>query len=89
MHLLTMTETLVYLHSHVADHLKKLGQKALIEAFLERLQSNPEIAGNYRFADPRGRIIEVKILGRHAVFFFRDSYANVVKILDLRNVESL
>mgnify|MGYP000654212964 FL=1 len=84
-----MTETLVYLHSHVADHLKKLGQKSIIEAFLQRLKSNSEILGNYRFSDPRGRIIEVKILGRHALFFFKDPYANIVKILDLRNVESL
>ena len=45
-----MTNTLVYLHNHVADHLKKLGQQAPIEVFLGRLQSNPEIVGNYRFA---------------------------------------
>jgi hypothetical protein len=52
-----MTNTSVYLHNHVADHLKKLGQQAPIEVFLGRLQSNPEIVGNYRFADPRGRTI--------------------------------
>ena len=85
---LAMTETLVYLHSYVADHLKKLGDQAPIEDFFSRLKSNPETVGNYRFADPRGRIIEVKILGRHALFFFKDPYANIVKILDLRNVES-
>jgi hypothetical protein len=84
-----MTNTSVYLHNHVVDQLKKLGQKSIIEAFLQRLKSNSEILGNYRFSDPRGRIIEVKILGRHALFFFKDPYANVVKILDLRNVESL
>ena len=58
---------------------------------VERLKRNRLVMPSlhYRFADPRGRTIEVKILGRHALFFFRDSYANVVKILDLRNVESL
>jgi hypothetical protein len=84
-----MTNTSVYLHNHVVDQLKKLGQKSIIEAFLQRLKSNSEILSNYRFSDPRGRIIEVKILGRHALFFFKDPYANIVKILDLRNVESL
>ena len=34
MHLLTMTETLVYLHSHVADHLKKLAKKPSSKRFL-------------------------------------------------------
>ncbi len=84
-----MTDTLVYLHNHVADYIKKLAQQGPVQSFLDRLQSNPEIVGNYRFTDPLGRIIEVKILGRHALFFFKDPFANIVKILDLRNVESL
>ena len=84
-----MNDTLVYLHNHVVDHLKKLGQPDPIETYLGRLQVNPELVGNYRFADPRGRVIEVKILGRHALFFFKDPFAKIVKILDLRNVESL
>lgn len=82
-----MTDTLVYLHSYAADHLKKLGNQVLIKDFFSQLQSNPETVGNYRFSDPRGRIIEVKILGRQALFFFKDPFANVVKILDIRNVE--
>ncbi len=83
-----MTETLIYLHTHVADYLKKLGNQGGILAFLRRLQSNPQTHGNYHFPDPRGRTIEVKIIGRYAMLFFRDPYANVVKIIDLRNVES-
>lgn len=84
-----MTDTLVYLHNHVADRLKKIGRQEPVQTFLDRLQVNSEIVGNYRFTDPRGRIVEVKILGRHAIFFFKDPFANIVKVLDLRNVESL
>lgn len=84
-----MTETIIYLHAHVSDHLRKLGNKRHINGYIEQLQKNPETVGDYREPDPRGRIIEVKILGRHALLFFRDPFAGIVKILDLRNVESL
>ena len=84
-----MTETLIYLHTHVADYLQKLGNQKSLIAFLRRLKSEPETLGSYRFPDPRGRTIEVKIIGRYAMLFFKDPYANVIKIIDLRNVESL
>jgi len=41
-----------------------------------------------RLPDPRGRMIEVKILGRQALLFFKDPFANIVKILEIRNVET-
>lgn len=84
-----MTETQIYLHSHVAEHLQKLGDKKEILQYIDRLVSNPETVGDYRQADPRGRMIEVKIIGRHALLFFKDPFAGMAKIIDLRNVESL
>lgn len=84
-----MTETQIYLHSHVAEHLQKLGDKKEILQYIDRLVSNPETVGDYRQPDPRGRMIEVKIIGRHALLFFKDPFAGMAKIIDLRNVESL
>ena len=83
-----MSDTLVYVHNHVADQLRKLGNKKHIETYLDHLGSNPEAVGDYREPDPRGRMIEVKLLGRHALLFFKDPFAGIVKILDLRHVES-
>ena len=84
-----MTNTLIYIHSLASDHLNKLGKKGDIVKFINQLETNPETVGDYRQPDPRGRMIEVKILGRQAVLFFKDPFAGLVKILDIRNVESL
>lgn len=82
--------TLVYLHSHAADGLRKLKNRRHLLDFLGRLQANPtETVGDYAQPDPRGRMIEVKVLGRHAVLFFKDPFADMVKVLDIRHVESL
>jgi len=84
-----MTNTTVYLHSQVSDYMEKLSNKNHIIGYIAQLQSNPENFGDYREPDPRGRMIEVKILGRHALIFFKDPFAGIIKILDLRNVELL
>jgi len=84
-----MPKTQVYLHSHASDHLKAIGNSTAIIAFIDKLEQNPEAVGDYRQPDPRGRMIEVKILGRQAVLFFKDPFANIVKILDIRNVEAV
>ena len=84
-----MTETLIYVHGHAASSLKALAKPEAIIDFIGRLKSNPETVGDYRQPDPRGRMIEVKILGRHAVLFFNDPFAGLVKILDIRNTEAL
>ncbi|MGB1874402.1 MAG: hypothetical protein ACPHNY_05380 [Akkermansiaceae bacterium] len=83
-----MNDTLVYVHDHVADHLQNIGNKSHIIEFIEGLRSNPEAVGDHREPDPRGRMIEIKILKRHALLFFKDPFAGIVKILDLQNVES-
>ncbi len=82
--------TSVYLHSHAADQLRSIRDSKRLLEFAGRLQANPtETLGDYSQPDPRGRTIEVKILGRHAVLFFKDPFADLVKILDIRNVEAL
>ena len=82
--------TTLYLHQHAADQLRALNHPQDLLTFLDRLQANPtETMGDYSQPDPRGRTIEVKILGRNAILFFKDPFADLVKILDIRNVEAL
>ena len=82
--------TTLYLHNHAADSLRALRHHQDLLNFLDRLQANPtETLGDYSQPDPRGRMIEVKILGRNALLFFKDPFADLVKILDIRNVEAL
>lgn len=87
-----MNKALIYIHSLAADHLSSLGNpeaKKEVSHFITKLGSNPELYGDYRQPDPRGRMMEVKLVGRQAVIFFKDPFANLVKILDIRNVEAL
>ena len=79
----------VYIHQHVKDRLQAIGNRSSIINFINQLSSNPATLGDYRQADPRGRMIEVKILGRQAVLFFKDPFAEIVKILDIRNTEAI
>ena len=84
-----ISEPLLYLHNHAIDRLEALAKPQAILAFISQLKSNPETAGDYRQPDPQGRMIEVKILGRHAVLFFNDPFAGLIKVLDIRNVEAM
>ncbi len=79
----------LYIHSHASDRLKKLRNRTALIHFIHSLESNPETLGDYRQPDPHGRMIEVKILGRQAILFFKDPFAGLVKILDIRNTEAL
>ncbi len=84
-----MLETQLYLNTHAVDALKALAHPEPIIAFIDRLKSCPSTVGDYRQPDPRGRMIEVKILGRHAVLFFTDPFANIIKILDIRHTDPI
>ena len=84
-----MSNTLTYLHDQAFDRLKKIAEPQEIIYFINQLQSSPSQLGDYRHPDPRGRIIEVKIIGRYAVLYFYDPFANLLKILDILHTENL
>jgi len=84
-----MLETQLYINSHAVDAIKALAHPEAIIAFIGSLKSNPSTVGDYRQPDPHGRMIEVKVLGRHAVLFFTDPFANLIKVLDVRHMEGI
>jgi len=83
-----MSNTQIYLHNLAEDHLQSIGNSSQLHDFIDQLASNPDTVGDYRLPDPRGRMIEVKIIGRQALLFFKDPFANIIKILEIRNVEA-
>ena len=84
-----MHDPLIYPHTHAVERLTSLGRPQAIIDFINQLASNPQTLGDYRQPDPRGRMLEVKILGRQAVLFFNDPFAGLIKVLDVRNTEEL
>lgn len=83
-----MPNTQIYLHNLAEDHLQGIGNVSQVREFIDQLARNHDTVGDYRLPDPRGRMIEVKVLGRQALLFFKDPFANIVKILEIRNVEA-
>ena len=87
-----MSRPTIFIHSHVRDHLRKLGNPETVEQihhFLGRLSASPTTTGDFSQPDPRGRLMEIKFIGRQSVIFFKDPFANIIKILDIRNTEYL
>ena len=87
-----MNTPLIYIHTLADEHLQELENKftqAEILYFIKKLALDPSLLGDYTQPDPRGRMMEVKLIGRQAVIFFRDPFGNLVKVLDIRNIEAI
>ena len=54
-----------------------------IIAFIESLSSDPFQQGDYTETDSAGRNCQVKIIGKHAVYFWADHAVKEVKVVDL------
>lgn len=59
-------------------------EQLLITRLFEELVNDPYRAGDYVERDEIGRPIQVKIIGRYAVFFWADHPVKEVKIVDLK-----
>ena len=59
-------------------------EQLLITRLFEELVNDPFRAGDYVERDETGRPIQVKIIGRYAVFFWADHPVKEVKIVDLK-----
>ena len=60
-------------------------ERLLITRLFEELADDPFRAGDYVERDDIGRPIQVKIIGRYAVFFWSDHPVKEVKIVDLKS----
>ena len=76
----------VYVQSSVAESLMSLKAKdrdSLLR-FIRRLQTNPFSEGDYVERDEIGRLLQVCVIGRHAIIFWTDHAVKEVKIIDLK-----
>lgn len=74
----------VYLHRCVAEGTQSLrgSQKRAVLDFLDQLQADPFIQGDFKkYLGTRD--LEVKVIGRHAVYFYADHAVKEVKIVEL------
>jgi len=76
----------VYVQSAVAESLLSLKSKEqdkLLRHF-RRLRTNPFTEGDYVERDEIGRLLQVLVVGRHAIVFWSDHAVKEVKIIDLK-----
>lgn len=74
----------IYLHRYAAEDVQTLrgSQKRAMLDFLNQLQENPFIRGDFKKC-LGVRDLEVKVIGRHAVYFYADHAAKEVKVVEL------
>jgi hypothetical protein len=58
-----------------------------ISNFIDLLSSDPALSGDYSITDSTGRIIEIKVIGSHAITFWADHAAREIKITDIRSAD--
>lgn len=58
-----------------------------ISMFIDSLASAPTSVGDYSLKDKSGRIIEIKVIGTHAITFWADHAVREIKITDIRSAD--
>ena len=81
-----MTSYSVYVEARVAESLPRIKstERERLLRFLHKLRVNPFLEGDYTEHDDIGRLLQVFVIGRHAVVFWTDHAVKEVKILDLK-----
>jgi hypothetical protein len=76
----------VYLAKEIIAQLKncKRSERELITRFFEEIADNPYQAGGFIDHDDVGRDIQVKVIGRYALYFWSDHLAKEVKVIGLK-----
>ncbi len=76
----------VYVEASVAESLPRLksAERERLLRFFNKLRTNPFLEGDYIEHDDIGLLLQVFVIGRHAVVFWADHAVNEVKILDLK-----
>jgi mRNA-degrading endonuclease RelE of RelBE toxin-antitoxin system len=79
----------VFLRAEAIQSLRSIPASARkrISSFIDLLSSDPALPGDYHITDSTGRIIEIKILGSHAITFWADHAAREIKITDIRSAD--
>lgn len=73
----------VYLHSSVASELQLLRKARKREILnIDQLEADPFIIGDFK-KPLRIRELEVKVIGRYAVYYYADHATKEVKVVEL------
>lgn len=76
----------VYYSEHALAFSLGLSRKdqVLLTHFISRLAEKPSVEGDYREPDDEGRLIEVRVSGRHAILFWVDHAVAKLMVVEIR-----
>ena len=76
----------VFVESHIAELFPqmKFKERNQFLRLFRKLRNDPFMEGDYVERDHIGRLLQVLIVGQHAVVFWADHAVNEVKVIDLR-----
>jgi hypothetical protein len=77
------------LHNDAVRAIERMHDSSHILKFLQKLQLYPATQGDHFELDVNGRPIQLKVLKRHVLIYYRDPFANETRILDLLQAENL
>jgi hypothetical protein len=62
-------------------------QRERVMVFIRSLADKPNTTGDFTERDGEGRIIQVKIIGRHAVTFWADHAVSEIKVTHIKSAD--
>jgi mRNA-degrading endonuclease RelE of RelBE toxin-antitoxin system len=76
----------VFLAKEIVAQLRdcKRNQQQMITRFMEEIGDDPYREGDFAEQDDVGRDIQVKVIGRYALYFWSDHAAKEVKLIDMK-----
>ena len=76
----------VYYSEQALDFSLSLSRKdqVVLTSFIGRLAETPAKEGDYREADDEGRLIEVRVRGRHAILYWVDHAVAKLMVVEIR-----
>ena len=63
-------------------------QREAVMSFVRSLADNPHASGDFSEKDASGRVVQVKVVGRHAVTFWADHAVSEIKVTHIQPADA-
>lgn len=62
-------------------------QREAVMRFIRSLAHNPNAAGDFIEKDQAGRVVQVRVIGRHAITFWADHAVSEIKVTHVKSAD--
>jgi hypothetical protein len=80
-----MRPYVVFINEQALGSIPRAGESLVaILKFVRSLAENPNAPGDFSEVDGSGRVVQVKVIGRHAITYWPDHAVSEVKVTHIR-----